>query len=126
MGASATLPFIGAVGEAVFVEGYGMVEIGGGVAAKVSPPHAQRRAGRVGRLRLPGYRFKVVDDDGDEVRRGTVGELWVKGPGVIEGYWNAPRRPREAVTEDGWLRTGDLARRGPLGHGRVRRAARRT
>jgi acyl-CoA synthetase (AMP-forming)/AMP-acid ligase II len=46
---------------------------------------------------------------------GTVGELWIKGPGVIRGYWSSPEATAKAVTDDGWLRTGDLARRGPLG-----------
>jgi long-chain acyl-CoA synthetase len=64
---------------------------------------------------LPGYRLKVVDADGTEVAVGEVGELWLKGPGVLKGYWNAPEATREAVTDDGWLRTGDLARRGVLG-----------
>ena len=46
---------------------------------------------------------------------GGLGELWVRGPGVLTGYWNAPAATEAAVTEDGWLRTGDLVRVGPLG-----------
>jgi fatty-acyl-CoA synthase len=49
------------------------------------------------------------------VSTGAVGELWVKGPGVLKGYWNAPDASAAAVTADGWLRTGDLARRGLFG-----------
>ncbi len=118
MGATATLPLIGPVGEAAFIEGYGMVEVGGGVAAKVSPPGIGLGLGDGLGLQLPGYRFKVVDpDDPDdhEVRPGAEGELWVRGPGVIRGYWNAAESTRHTITEDGWLRTGDLVRRGPLG-----------
>ena len=116
MGATATLPLIGPVGEAAFVEGYGMVEVGGGVAAKISPPGLGLGLGDGLGLQLPGYRFKVVDPEDHEVRApGAEGELWVRGPGVIRGYWNAPESSRHMITDDGWLRTGDLVRRGPLG-----------
>jgi len=115
MGATATVPLWGAVGEAMFVEGYGMVEVGGGVAAKVSPPMLGLGLGDSVGFSLPGYTMRVVDDDGDEVAPGAVGELHVKGPGVLRGYWNAPEATAATVTDDGWLRTGDLARRGPLG-----------
>ena len=115
MGATATLPLIGPVGEAAFLEGYGMVEVGGGVAAKVSPPMLDLGLGESIGFQLPSYKFRVVDDDGHDVRTGLTGELWVRGPGVIKGYWNAPEISARTVTEDGWLRTGDLVRKGPLG-----------
>jgi len=115
MGATVTLPVIGPVGEAMFLEGYGMVEVGGGVAAKISPPMLGVGLGDGLGVQLPGYRFKVVGDGGEEVPPGGTGELWVRGPGVIKGYWNAPEASRGVVSDDGWLRTGDLVRRGPLG-----------
>lgn len=114
-GASATLPLIGPVGEAVFAEGYGMVETAGGVAVRVSPPLVPAAVGGSVGLPLPGVRFKVVGDDGGEVPMGSVGELWLKGPGVLSGYHGSPEATAAALTSDGWLRTGDLARRGPLG-----------
>lgn len=114
-GASVHVPFVGDVGEALFVEGYGMVEVGGGVAAKVSPPYLPLGVGETVGFRLPGYRFKVVDESDHEVSMGGLGELWVKGPGVLTGYWNAPEATEATVTADGWLRTGDLVRVGPLG-----------
>ena len=121
-GSSAELPVIGAVGEAAFVEGYGMVEVGGGVAARVSPPMVPARFGSSVGMRLPGYRFRVVDESDRPVGLGSVGELLVKGPGVLREYWRSPEATSETVTDDGWLRTGDLVRRGPLGtivfHGR--------
>ena len=113
-GASATLPLIGTRGEAAFVEGYGMVEVGGGVAAKFSPPFSKLGVGETVGFRLPGYRFKVVDDHDRAVAMGGLGELWIKGPGVLKGYWNAPAATAEAITDDGWLRTGDLVRVGPF------------
>jgi acyl-CoA synthetase (AMP-forming)/AMP-acid ligase II len=114
-GAMVQLPLLGPVGEAAFVEGYGMVEVGGGVAAKVSPPGLSLGVGDSLGFRLPGYHFRVIDDDGRDVPMGTVGELWVKGPGVLSGYWNSPEATAAALTDDGWLRTGDLVRSGPLG-----------
>jgi acyl-CoA synthetase (AMP-forming)/AMP-acid ligase II len=114
-GASVTLPVVGPVGEAAFVEGYGMVETGGGVATKISPPLLGVGLGDSLGVPLPGYRFRVVDDDGQAVGPGQEGELWVKGRGQVEGYWGAPEATRDLVTEDGWIRTGDLARRGVFG-----------
>jgi long-chain acyl-CoA synthetase len=113
MGATAVLPVVGAVGEAAFAEGYGMVETAGGVAAKLSPPLFGRGLGSSMGMALPGYSFKVVDDDGAEVRRGVVGELLVKGPGVTTGYRGDADATAATFTDDGWLRTGDLARLGP-------------
>lgn len=114
-GASACLPIVGPVGEAMFLEGYGMVEAGGGVAAKVSLPLV--RGGLIESLgfRLPGYRFRVVDPEGRSLPMGAVGELWIKGPGILREYWHSAEATRQTLTDDGWLRTGDLVRSGPLG-----------
>ena len=115
MGATITLPLIGNVGEASFAEGYGMVEVAGGVAAKFSPPMLPVGLGDFLGFPLPPYQLKVVDEEGNEVSPGTTGELLVKGPGVLEGYHDNPEATEETITPDGWLRTGDMARRGPLG-----------
>ncbi len=116
MGALVTLPLVHrSVGQAVFMEGYGMVELAGGAAAKLSLPFLALIPGDALGMALPRYRMKVVDDHGHEVAPGQVGELWVKGPGVLRGYHNDPEATAAVVTPDGWLRTGDLARKGPLG-----------
>ena len=116
LGASLTLPFVGvSIGEAAFAEGYGMVELAGGVAAKVSPPMLPVAIGDFLGFPLPPYRLRVVGEDGTDVPPGQTGELWVKGPGTLQGYHGNPDATKEVLTEDGWLRTGDLARRGPLG-----------
>ena len=115
MGATARLPIVGPIGEALFFEGYGMVESGGGAAVKASPPMLNIGLGESLGFPMPGYKFKVVDDDGNEVGTGQVGELLLRGPGVTKGYWGDTAATEAALTDDGWLRTGDLARKGMLG-----------
>ena len=116
MGASVTLPLIGrSVGEAVFVEGYGMVETGGGVMFKAALPFVPLPGGGELGVPIPPNRLRVVDENGRDVTPGQTGELWVKGPGVLDGYHGDPEATAAAVTEDGWLRTGDMARRGAFG-----------
>lgn len=58
---------------------------------------------------VPVCDIRVVDDDGNDVRRGEIGELWIKGPNVVKGYWNKPEATNESFTE-GWLHSGDLVR----------------
>jgi acyl-CoA synthetase (AMP-forming)/AMP-acid ligase II len=118
MGATATLPLVGPVGQATFAEGYGMVEVGGGMAAKVSPPYLGPGSGPFGEalgFTLPGYDARVVDGSDVPVPAGQVGELQVRGPGVLKAYWGDAAATAAVLTDDGWLRTGDLARKGPLG-----------
>jgi acyl-CoA synthetase (AMP-forming)/AMP-acid ligase II len=116
LGATAQLPFVSrALGEAAFVDGYGMVELGGGAAVKVLPPGLPLPLSGLLGLPLPGYRMRIVDEAGHVVSRGEVGELAVRGPGVMRGYHGHEDETRHALSDDGWLRTGDLARRGRLG-----------
>lgn len=56
----------------------------------------------------PGWKIKIVNDDGQEVPRGEIGELWCKGPGVIKEYWNDPVMTAGKIL-DGWWKSGDLA-----------------
>ncbi len=109
MGASISLPVIHGLGEALFAEGYGMVELGGAVAIKVHPPLVSRLLDVGMGVPLPGWDLKV------EARRGQVGELLVRGPGTMKGYHGAPEATAAVLVDDGWVRTGDLARSGPLG-----------
>jgi len=67
----------------------------------------ERRAGSIG-FSLPGIEVKIVDESGNEVKYGEVGEIIVQGPNVMKGYWNQPVATEKAL-RDGWLRTGDLA-----------------
>lgn len=99
---------------ALFLEAYGMVELAGAAVAKIVPPGPDVLPERFAGVPLFPYRVKVVDGRGREVPRGRVGELCVKGPGVLEGYHEDPAATA-GVLAGGWLRTGDLARIGPLG-----------
>jgi acyl-CoA synthetase (AMP-forming)/AMP-acid ligase II len=118
-GALATLPLVGkSIGDAAFVEGYGMVETGGMVAAKLAPPGRAVDLPIMGDILgvpVPGYRFRVVSEDGRVVSLGGIGELLVKGPGVLTGYHGDVAGSAAVVDADGWLHTGDLVRRGVLG-----------
>ena len=66
---------------------------------------------KVGAIGVPGYRWecKIIDEDGQRVIRGNVGELCVRGPGVMTCYYNDPKATAEVLTKDGWLLTGDMA-----------------
>ena len=90
------------------VEGYGLTE-----AAPVShcnPIYGQRKAGSIG-LPFPDVEAKIMDyDKFVEKPQGEEGELWLRGPQVMQGYWGRPDETAKTITEDGWLRTGDIAR----------------
>jgi len=70
--------------------------------------HALSKAGSVGKPVLHTA-IRVVDEAGNDVAAGDVGELWAKGPNVTPGYWERPEANRDSFT-DGWLHTGDAAR----------------
>ncbi len=66
---------------------------------------------KVGAIGVPGYRWqcKIIDENGNEVKQGSIGELCVKGPGVMTCYYNDEKATAE-VLKDGWLLTGDMAK----------------
>jgi len=65
----------------------------------------------VGAIGVPGFGWetKIIDSDGQPVKPGDVGELCLRGPGVMKEYYKNPEATREILSEDGWLRTGDMA-----------------
>ncbi len=99
---------------ASIVEVYGMVELSGAATIKVALPGIRYPSSCVG---FPVYptRVRIVDEQGNTVRRGQVGELAVKGPGVMSGYWNKKAETEACFTKDGWFRTGDMAKKGRFG-----------
>jgi long-chain acyl-CoA synthetase len=86
-------------------EGYGMTETSPVVSFN---PSSAIQLGTIG-LPLPGTLLKTVDDDNNETPFGERGELCVKGPQVMRGYWQRPDDTRKSMTDDGYLRTGDVA-----------------
>jgi long-chain acyl-CoA synthetase len=99
--------------EAEFFQAYGMTETAGAVTISLPANHRpEHRAlgliDSVGRAGL-GAEVQVVDEHGRELPRGEVGEVVVRGPMVMQGYWRQPEAT-QAVLQGGWLRTGDGAR----------------
>lgn len=98
------------------VEGYGLTETSPVVST--NPYGEQARLGTVG-IPVPGTALKVIDDDGNDLGLGERGELCVKGPQVMKGYWQRPDATAEVLDADGWLRTGDIAVIDPDGFTRI-------
>lgn len=96
-----------------FREGYGLTECGPNCFATTTAL-ARARPGTVGHP-IQHLQMRLVDDDGAEVHDEQIGELQLRGPQLFGGYFKAPERTAEVMTHDGWLRTGDLARRGDDG-----------
>jgi long-chain acyl-CoA synthetase len=90
------------------VEGYGLTE-----AAPVThcnPVYGERRSGSIG-LPMPDVEARIVDYETlQDKPAGEAGELWVRGPQVMQGYWGRPDETAKTIMADGWLRTGDIAR----------------
>jgi len=89
----------------VLLEGYGLSETSPSVSA--SPPNLTEFNGKVG-LPVPSTEISIRDDDGKEVRRGQPGEICVRGPQVMQGYWQNEEATVEAIDENGFFRTGDI------------------
>ncbi len=87
------------------LERYGMTEIGMAVS---NPYDGERRPGHIGHP-LPGVMIKILDEEGNEVKKGEPGEIHVKGDNVFLEYWDKPEATQDAFTEDGWFKTGDIA-----------------
>lgn len=92
--------------EATILEGYGLSETS--PAVSFNHPDTQRRPGSIG-TPIDGVRIRLVDGDGAEVAPGASGEITVKGPNVMKGYWNLPDATAAAI-KGGWFHTGDIGR----------------
>ena len=103
------------VGREVLIEGYGLTETSPLTHAN---PLQRARAGSIG-IPLPETDARVVDlETGRDVPPGTPGELLIRGPQVMRGYWNRPDETARAI-EDGWFRTGDVAEMDADGYFRI-------
>ena len=88
------------------LEGYGLTESSPVVC--LNPLDVQEFNGSIG-LPAPSTEISLRDDQGQEVPFGERGELWVRGPQVMRGYWQRPDETAKTITADGWLQTGDIA-----------------
>ena len=87
-------------------QGWGMTEIT--CSASCWDPNLPSDPSKIGELN-PNIEAMIVDDDGKELGDGERGEFWVRGPNVMKGYWGKPEATAETKTDDGWLKTGDIA-----------------
>ncbi len=86
---------------------YGLTE-SCGPACVISAEHALAKIGSTGQAFFH-TEVRVVSDEGDDCKPFEQGEVWVKGEHIMVGYWNRPEASAETITQDGWLRTGDVA-----------------
>jgi long-chain acyl-CoA synthetase len=88
------------------LEGYGLSETS--PVASFNHPDRERKPGSIG-TPIRGVEMRVVDEQGNEVPQGEVGEIVIRGHNVMKGYWRRPQETAKAIP-DGWFRTGDLGR----------------
>ena len=88
-------------------EAYGLTETS--PAACINPLDIKEYNGSIG-LPIPSTDVRIEDDAGRVLPQGEIGELCIRGPQVMKGYWNRPEETAKVLGEDGWLRTGDVAR----------------
>jgi long-chain acyl-CoA synthetase len=93
--------------DTMILEGYGLSETS--PVASFNHPDKERKVGSIG-TPIEGVEMKVVDEDGNEVDQGEVGEIAIKGHNVMKGYWNKEDATKEVLDDDGWFRTGDMAK----------------
>lgn len=89
------------------IEGYGLTETS--PVSTCNPIDGSDRPGTIG-LPLPSTDVKIILEDGSEAKDGEDGEICIKGPQVMQGYYNRPEETKNSFTDDGWLKTGDMAR----------------
>jgi long-chain acyl-CoA synthetase len=95
------------------IEAYGLSETSPGVC--VNPLSNTEHSGSVG-LPLPSTEVGIFDDEGHMLATGEEGEICVRGPQVMRGYWQRPEETAKVFTKDGWLRTGDVGRMDDKGY----------
>ena len=86
------------------IEGWGLTEIG--ASGCVNPLGGPKKVGSIGRP-VKDAQIKIIDSDGKELPQGQPGEIVIRSPGVMKGYWNMPEETAE-VLRDGWIHTGDI------------------
>jgi long-chain acyl-CoA synthetase len=90
----------------IILEGYGLSETS--PVASFNHPDRARKPGSIG-TPIEGVQMRLIDDEGNIVPDGEIGEIAIRGHNVMKGYWGKPEATAEAII-DGWFRTGDMAR----------------
>ena len=98
------------------IEGYGLSETS--PVATVNPTDSTAYSGAIG-LPLPSTDVAILDDDGNEVPVGERGEVCIRGPQVMLGYWQKPEETKKTMTDDGFFRTGDIGIMDEKGYTRI-------
>ncbi len=98
------------------LEAYGLTETSPAVC--INPLNLVEFNGSIG-LPVPSTEVSIQDEKGKLLAQGEVGELCVRGPQVMKGYWHREDETREVITPDGWLKTGDVAKMDALGFFRI-------
>jgi long-chain acyl-CoA synthetase len=98
------------------VEGYGLSETS--PSATCNPVDSSAYSGNIG-MPMPNTEIKLLDDDGNEVPMGTPGEIAIRGPQVMAGYWQRPDETAKVMTADGFFRTGDIGTVDERGYFRI-------
>ena len=89
----------------IIIEGYGLSETS--PVATANPPATKEFSGTIG-IPLPLTDVAILDDDGNHLAQGEQGEISIRGPQVMKGYWNRPDETAKVMTADGYFRTGDI------------------
>ena len=97
-------------------EGYGLSETS--PVATFNPPASITFSGSIG-IPLPATEIKILDDTGQEVVQGEKGEIAIRGPQVMKGYWNLPEETAKVMTVDGFFRSGDIGVMDAKGYVRI-------
>ena len=91
----------------IIVQAYGLTETS--PAAISNPLYLEQFTGSIG-LPISSTEAQIVDDDGNEMTLGEIGEICIRGPQVMEGYWQNPEETEKVMLPGGWFRTGDVGR----------------
>jgi long-chain acyl-CoA synthetase len=98
------------------VEGYGLSETSAGVTC--NPTDSVAYTGTIG-LPMPNVWIKILDDNGNELPLGESGEIAIKGPQVMSGYWQRPDETAKVMTPDGFFKSGDIGRMDERGYVKI-------
>jgi len=95
------------------LEGYGLSETS--PVASFNHPDKENKPGSIG-TPIEGVEMRLIDDDGKEVGEGEVGEIAIRGHNIMKGYWNREDATKEAIDDEGWLKSGDMGKRDDDGY----------